>query len=222
MEKILSFIAGTILFVGLILAGWGINNIPDFFSNIYRTVYIVLMTLMNIITVIFVPQQGHNKNKGKNLLKRHKISLMFLQVIPLAIVILAPYCDSHSMATFSDLNFLRIAGLILTVTGFLFMNWAVLILGKQFSVNVTIQEDHQLLTSGPYKYIRHPRYLGILVFFTGISLTFRSWISLVLVILILAVLLWRIHDEEKILKKEFNEKWEIYCKSSWRLLPFFY
>jgi protein-S-isoprenylcysteine O-methyltransferase Ste14 len=65
-------------------------------------------------------------------------------------------------------------------------------LRKQFSVQVTIQENHQLVTGGLYRYLRHPRYLGILVFNLGIALVFRSRLGLALVAALGGVLLVRV------------------------------
>ena len=68
----------------------------------------------------------------------------------------------------------RAAGFIFMIPGFLLMQTAEKYLDKQFSVQVTLQENHKLIQNGPYRFIRHPRYLGITAFFLGISITFRS------------------------------------------------
>jgi protein-S-isoprenylcysteine O-methyltransferase Ste14 len=91
-----------------------------------------------------------------------------------------------------------------------------------YSPEVTVQEDHQLVTSGPYRIIRHPRYLGVLLVALGLSLLFRAWIGLGLGLLVLAVLLGRIRDEEALMRQEFGEAWEGYCQRSWRLVPYVY
>ncbi len=56
----------------------------------------------------------------------------------------------------------------------------------------------------------------------GIALTYRSWGALVLVALAIAVLRWRIADEEAMLHREFGAAWEEYCRKTRRLLPFLY
>jgi protein-S-isoprenylcysteine O-methyltransferase Ste14 len=104
--------------------------------------------------------------------------------------------------------------------GFIGMHWAEATLDKQFSVEVTIQEGHRLVTDGPYRYLRHPRYLGIILFTTGISLVFRSWLTLIFIAVLTLVLIWRIHDEEALLHQEFGPDWEAYSQRSWRLIPF--
>ena len=70
--------------------------------------------------------------------------------------------------------------------------------------------------------IRHPRYLGIFVFFTGISLTFRSLLGIMLVMVLAAVLVWRVFAEEKMMHQEFGKEWEAYRAKTWRLIPYLF
>jgi protein-S-isoprenylcysteine O-methyltransferase Ste14 len=100
--------------------------------------------------------------------------------------------------------------------------WSGVLLGKQYSQEVTIQKGHELITAGVYRYIRNPRYLGVLLLAFGMSLLFRSWAGLVLTLPLIGVLLFRIRDEESLMHKEFGEQWEAYSKRSWRLIPFLY
>ncbi len=58
--------------------------------------------------------------------------------------------------------------------------------------------------------------------FGGLCLTYRSWVALILVGLAIAVLLWRIGDEEAMMHREFRMQWEDYRAKTWRLLPFVY
>lgn len=102
------------------------------------------------------------------------------------------------------------------------MNWSEASLGKQFSIQVTVQENHQLVTDGPYRFLRHPRYLGIIMFNLGIALVYRSWMAMILVAALTLVLLWRIHDEESLMHQEFGADWDVYARKSWHLIPFVY
>jgi protein-S-isoprenylcysteine O-methyltransferase Ste14 len=181
-----------------------------------------MMAIVSVFVVIFVPDEGRSHGEGKKLVKRQKLSLLFLQIIPPLIILLSQFFDHRGIALFHENNILRSTGLILSFTGFLFMNWSVMVLGKQFSVDVTIQDDHKLITKGPYRYIRHPRYLGIIIFFTGIPLVFLSWSSLIMVLFLVIVLLWRIMDEEKLMQEEFKKDWEDYKKRTFSLIPFIY
>jgi protein-S-isoprenylcysteine O-methyltransferase len=102
------------------------------------------------------------------------------------------------------------------------MNWAITFLGRHFSVQVTIQKDHELVTNGPYRWVRHPRYLGIVVCFVGISLGFASVGALTVAGLLLLTILWRIADEEALMAGSFPAEWRAYVRTSWRLIPWVY
>lgn len=222
LRKLISFIVGVFIFSLLPLIGWGLNDISGFIHNPYRLAYIIMMAALSLFVVVFVPNEGRSQGEGKKLIKRQKISLVLLQIITTLIIVLSPFFDHHRIGLFSENIIIRIAGLVLAFTGFILMNWSVIVLGQQFSVDVTIQEDHHLITRGPYKHIRHPRYLGILIFFTGVSLIFMSQASVILVLVLLLTLLWRIKDEEGLMQREFKKDWEDYKQRTFALIPFIY
>lgn len=222
LRQIAMLMIGLVLFIGLPFLGWGITNIAGFMENPARVGYIVLMVVGQILAVIMIPNIGQHDDEGKKLVPRQKLALLFLQILSLAIVIVAPYSDRRGFWAFPDTDWLRYLGLFPYAFGFVLMHWAQLRLDKQFSVQVTIQEDHRLITDGPYKYLRHPRYVGIISFMTGISMIFRSAAALGVTALVVAVLLWRIHDEEILLRDQFGEEWKAYCSRTWRLLPWVY
>jgi protein-S-isoprenylcysteine O-methyltransferase Ste14 len=215
-------VIGIFLFAGLPLIGWGIFDLPGYFSNSARTAYIVVVVVMQIAIVFIEPGIGRQGATGRATVQRQRLAIVLLQILSLAIVILAPFSDRRGMGTFPALDWLRYLGLAIFVTGFVIMNWAEIALGKYFSIQVTVQQDHRLMTAGPFTYIRNPRYLGIILNNIGISLVFRSWLALILTAALIAVLLWRIHDEEALMQAEFGESWEAYRSHTWRLLPFIY
>lgn len=220
-RKLITFLIGTVFFLGLPLIGWGLDDPLGFLKDTGRAGYCAFMFFSSILVVLFVPEEGRGRAAGKKIVARQKLTILFLQVIPLTMLIVAPYCDRRQWGVMGHQE-IRYVGLALTLVGFTFMNWAILALGKQFSLDVTVQENHRLITKGPYLYIRHPRYLGIILFLFGIAMVFRSWIALVLAALSVAVLIWRIHDEEKLMHEEFSTEWRQYAQKSWRLLPFVY
>ena len=211
---------GAILFIGLPLLGWGISDAGRFFHHPARALYVILIVLLQVFSVCHLPKNLEKKENRKEGVAQHKLDLMFIQIFSLLIVFIAPYTDSHAIGTAAFGDVFRYIGLILVAAGFMLMQSAEKYLDKQFSVEVTIQEGHTLVTSGPYKLLRHPRYLGIFGFFLGISLVFASWVAMAVVIALLSVLVWRIFAEESLLHQEFGQEWEKYCTTSWRLLPF--
>ena len=215
----LAFLASVLIFVGLPLLGWGLPEFQHFFDHPARTAYVVLIVVLQIFAVIYNPQVGRNKEQRKSGVAQHKLDLVLIQVFSLSIVLLAPFSDQRGILTLNS-DAVRYFGLILLVPGFVLMQLAEKFLAKQFSIQVTLQEDHMLIQNGPYKFIRHPRYLGILTFFTGVSLTFRSLLAVMVVIALAIVLVWRIQAEEALMRQEFGSAWEAYCKKSWRIIPF--
>ncbi|MGH8093179.1 MAG: methyltransferase family protein [Chthoniobacterales bacterium] len=116
-----------------------------------------------------------------------------------------------------------IIGLILFVLG-LIVRWAAIIyLGRFFTVNVAIAEDHQLITTGPYRYVRHPSYTGTFLIFFGYGLCMLNIFSLAAVFLpVAAAFLWRMHVGEQALREAFGKRYLTYAGRTRRLIPLLY
>lgn len=106
-----------------------------------------------------------------------------------------------------------VAGLVLRWT-------SIMVLGRFFTVDVAIMPGHQLVDRGPYRFVRHPAYSGLLLEFAGLGLYFRNWLSfLVLVVHIGLALVYRIRIEEVALNAAFGPKYAAYCARTKRLVP---
>jgi protein-S-isoprenylcysteine O-methyltransferase Ste14 len=100
---------------------------------------------------------------------------------------------------------------------------AVWSLGKFFTVDVTIQENHKIIDKGVYKIVRHPSYLGSLVSFIGFGISLNNWISLIIIIIPITIaFIHRIKIEEQLLLKQFEVDYSEYMKKTYRLLPKIY
>jgi protein-S-isoprenylcysteine O-methyltransferase Ste14 len=221
VRSTITLLVGILIFIGLPLVSWGIGDIQGFMAHPARRIYVILAILLQTLVVIRIPQVGSGRQGGE-IDPRQRLILLLIQLLSLAIVIIAPYSDRRAIAVLAGMEFLRYIGLVLFSLGFLGMHWSEAYLDKQFSVKVTIQAGHNLITDGPYRYLRHPRYLGIVLFTLGIALLYRSWLALILVALFTLVLVWRIQGEEALLHQEFGAAWEAYARRSWRLIPFVY
>jgi protein-S-isoprenylcysteine O-methyltransferase Ste14 len=104
----------------------------------------------------------------------------------------------------------------------LVIRWsAVITLGRMFTSNIAIQNDHKLVNNGLYKYICHPSYAGLLLEFTGLGFFFADWISLIaLVSPITIALIIRMKSEEQVLIKALGESYIKYISETKRLIPF--
>ena len=114
-------------------------------------------------------------------------------------------------------------GLFLIIAGMIIRFTAVRSLGKMFTVDVTIRENHKIKQGGIYKLIRHPSYTGSLLSFAGFGLSLNNRISLLIsVVLVPLAFLYRIRIEEKALTDQFGTDYLEYKKRTYRLIPFIY
>ncbi|MFX0211296.1 MAG: methyltransferase family protein [Candidatus Hodarchaeota archaeon] len=96
-------------------------------------------------------------------------------------------------------------------------------IGKYGSGHLVIEDDHQLVQSGIYKYIRHPIYSGAILGMMAFGLVFRSmFIPGVGTLIYFFVFNQRLKQEEHLLVKQFGEEYLKYKKSSKKLIPFIY
>lgn len=113
------------------------------------------------------------------------------------------------------------AALIMIWGGMVFRLWAVLTLGRFFRTMVRVHDDHQLITSGPYRVLRHPSYTGAMLTLAGFGLAMGNWLSLALAIsLPLIAFLRRIQVEEAALAGRFGDTFAAQKRRSWALVPF--
>jgi protein-S-isoprenylcysteine O-methyltransferase Ste14 len=114
-------------------------------------------------------------------------------------------------------------GVAIMISGVVFRQYVITFLGKFFTATIQIKTDHELIRTGPYRYIRHPSYLGILILSLGLGIAMANWISLILCIVLPAVgLTQRIKFEEKELEQHFGKQYRDYMKNTWRVVPFIY
>ena len=111
------------------------------------------------------------------------------------------------------------SGAALTACGLLFSLWARHSLGQNWSVTVTVKEGHELVTSGPYALVRHPLYTGLLLALSGCALAVGEWRGLLAVALTFVVLWPKLRLEEKWMREQFGESYEVYSQRVARLVP---
>jgi len=111
-------------------------------------------------------------------------------------------------------------GFIVTSGGLYFSVWARKHLGKNWSQAVTIKDDHQLITDGPYALVRHPIYTGLIVGFIGSSIALGELRGLISDFLVFGVLLYKLRLEDKWLLDQFGESYKIYSQKIDAIIPF--
>lgn len=115
----------------------------------------------------------------------------------------------------------RVAGVALTAMGVAFAVWARLTLGSNWGMPMTVRENPELVTSGPYAFVRHPIYTGIIFAFLGTAMTVGPWWAFVLVVgfCYFAVSARR---EERDMIERFPDAYPAYRARTKMLIPFVY
>jgi protein-S-isoprenylcysteine O-methyltransferase Ste14 len=107
-----------------------------------------------------------------------------------------------------------------TAAGLLFAIWARRHIGRNWSGSVTIKSDHELITTGPYRFARHPIYTGLLIAFAGSALAVAEARGL-LAFAIAFLSLWRkLKLEERYLREQFGQAYVAYSQRVAALVPF--
>jgi protein-S-isoprenylcysteine O-methyltransferase Ste14 len=111
-------------------------------------------------------------------------------------------------------------GAAVTITGILFCFWARAILGKNWSGTVTIKQDHELILRGPYAFVRHPIYTGLLMGMLGTAFVYgfaRCFVG----VLVLGLAFWlKSQTEEQFMVQQFGEQYLRYRQEVRALIPY--
>ena len=111
-------------------------------------------------------------------------------------------------------------GVGLLVIGLGFSIWARRYLGRNWSGTVTVKQDHELIRTGPYRFVRHPIYTGILLGFLGTAVALGQWRGLLAVALATFAFLLKIRLEEKWMTETFGDAYRRYRAEVKALIPF--
>jgi len=112
------------------------------------------------------------------------------------------------------------AAAFLCVPGLAFALWARVTLGRNWSGVVTLKEGHELVERGPYRFVRHPIYTGMLIMFFATALLQSHMAGFVGVLLIFASFCIKLEREERLMLQQFPERYAAYQRRVKRIIPF--
>jgi protein-S-isoprenylcysteine O-methyltransferase Ste14 len=195
---------------------------PLIYSNAFYTVAFVFLFLAWCVSELTGParwqgsDKAHKQDRGSTMLLAASsgMGVLFFFVLPLFI----------PQATVTPLTRFMFFGGVPIVIGGTGLRWqAIKTLGASFTGSVLIDEAHSLVCVGPYKYLRHPSYTGILLVVIGFGLMMGNWLSLLSIFIgMLIGLLYRISIEEAALCQHFGQVYRDYMATTKRLIPFLF
>jgi protein-S-isoprenylcysteine O-methyltransferase Ste14 len=114
---------------------------------------------------------------------------------------------------------LRWAGFVLGLVSLAFWTWVQIELGKQWSAQLQLREEHHLVTSGPYARIRHPMYTAMLGWAVSLALVTANWVFVFMVALTAVMMVSRTPKEEQMMIEQFGDEYREYMRRTGRFLP---
>jgi protein-S-isoprenylcysteine O-methyltransferase Ste14 len=110
-------------------------------------------------------------------------------------------------------------GVAITLSGFGITYWARAILGRNWSANVTIKEGHDLIRTGPYRFIRHPIYTGLILAASGTALALDQYRGLLAVFVLWISFTIKRLKEEQFMRQQFGAQYIEYAHATGAILP---
>ncbi len=117
---------------------------------------------------------------------------------------------------------LAVAGFASALLGLAIAVWARIHLGQYWSDQVVLKVDHRLIRTGPYAYMRHPIYSGVLLGVAGTAVVLGEWRGVAALLLLLINYAIKARREEKILAEQFGEEFSLHQRQAGFLLPKFH
>ncbi len=164
-----------------------------------------------------------SKHEGKDF--QEKKSFYFILITILSNLFLTILFTWFSLFQFpEELAFpIRVFGLAVYLTGLVLRYLSTYTLGKYFSRDVNVEKDQELISHGPYKKLRHPLYLGLMLLTLGIPLFFYNVLALTFAIFSMGrTLNQRMEIEEKEMEKAMGERYKEWKKYRYRFIPYIY
>jgi protein-S-isoprenylcysteine O-methyltransferase Ste14 len=181
---------------------------------------------LNIIATFAANLTGAKKGLKSTISDAKERPKTYLQKFPLilaAVTLLAMIIGVFQIGTLEykeEYKSLRIAGLLIYLIFSWVQIWAYKTLGENYSQEIVMFKNHQLITKGPFKYIRHPQYLSQILMDIGGGLALLSYIALPLAVFEIPFVMMRAFIEERMLERNFKEAFIRYKNKSGFMIPF--
>jgi protein-S-isoprenylcysteine O-methyltransferase Ste14 len=183
-----------------------------FFTNLFSILVFAVLLIDHLIPRLTIPKRAEPAEKSDH------GSYAVISIATLIAVLAGVAMRLLNIGTSSGL--FQWTGLLIMIGGLAIREWALIKLGRFFSRTVQIQTEHKVITEGPYRWIRHPAYAGMILIYAGIIMSIGTWLGALLTFSIVTIsLLYRIRVEERTLLDAFGDEYRDYMKQTWFLFP---
>ena len=163
-----------------------------------------------------MPDREAVKREGRGMFAI-RVVMFFLLFGWLALYAINPTWMGVLSVPFPD--WLRWVGFALGLASLGFWSWTQVALGKEWSPQLQLREEHHLVTTGPYSRIRHPLYTAMIGYGTSLALVTANWVFIVLAVAVIAGSIARVPKEEQMMIEEFGEEYKAYMQRTGRFFP---
>lgn len=189
------------------------------FKNIILDILIPAMWLAWLAYWIYAAASAKKTRQHEPLPSRitHNVAVLAGAIIMIMPFVLGDRMEQRLLPyTFASF----VCGAMLVAIGLAFAVAARVWLGTNWSGTVTVKQDHELIRSGPYAYVRHPIYTGLLLALIGTAVVVGNGRGVVALALLLASFVYKLRIEERFMRQEFGGAYERYCAEVKALVPF--
>ena len=182
--------------------------------------YAVLIGWVGFAAIfVFQRKRSHGKTKTVD---RASVAGIVLQTVAFLIVWSirrTPYTSILPLGPWFEFV-VAVLAIVLVIASLWIMSAAVRVLGKQWSLQARVLEGHALIREGPYRFVRHPIYTGMLGMLIAAGLVHSHWTGFVIAVAFYGIgTAIRVHSEEKLLREQFGEKFDDYKRNVPAVIP---
>jgi protein-S-isoprenylcysteine O-methyltransferase Ste14 len=196
-------------------------------ETIFRIAFWILVAgvlLMRIFFAMQVRRAGERVMPDRQAVEREGRGMfairVFLGCLLLAwLVLYAIYPPWMGALSIPIPDWLRWAGFTLGLASLGLWTWTQIALGKEWSPQLQLRQEHHLVTTGPYARVRHPLYTAMIGYVAGLSLVTANWVFILLAVVMIAGIVVRVPKEERMMIDGFGEEYTAYMRRTGRFFP---
>jgi len=219
IKNIIMIFAGTFLLYGILVLSAG--KVYWLNAWIYTGIFIVYGIVYIIVLKKYNPQLLSERTRSfrKNTKKFDKVFFLCWRPLSLAAFVLAGFDAVRYEWSHMSMIWI-IFGIVILIPGFVLSYWAMAV-NVFFEPTVRIQEErgHKVCQEGPYKFVRHPGYVGLILFTLGGPFILGSWWVFLPTGIIILLVFFRTALEDRMLQKELSGYKEYTKVTKYRLIP---